>query len=55
MDVDSFEFLKGLPQEQYTNHNGKPIQIRDLIKLMYPEKFEETLPEYLTKDKKKKK
>ena len=55
MDVNSFEFLKGLPQEQYTTHNGKPIQIRDLIKQMYPKRFQETLPKYLTRQKKKKK
>jgi hypothetical protein len=53
MDVDSFDFLKRLPQEQYTNHKGKPIQVRELIKLIYPERFEETLPKYLTMNKKK--
>lgn len=55
MNVDSFEFLKGLPQEQYTSYKGELIQIRDLIKLMHAERFEETLPKYLTRKRKKKK
>jgi len=53
MDVNSFDFLKRLPQEQYTNYKGKPIQIRDLVKELYPDQFEETLPKYLTREKKK--
>ena len=53
MNVDSFEFLNSLPQEQYTTHNGKPIQIRELIRLTYPEKIKKTAAKRLTRQKKK--
>ena len=32
--MNDLELLKKLPKEHYTEHSGKPILIRDLIKIL---------------------
>ena len=54
MDPNSFDFLKALPQEHFTTHKGKSIQVRELIKSMHPDKSKETWQKDLTQKKKRK-
>ena len=54
--MNDIELLKKIPKEHYTEHSGKPILIRDLIKVLDEETEEiERKQKAISKRKKKEK